>query len=376
MTDPRRSSHLAHYRRNQDYICPIHFHNPLPQVPSEQRLLAYPFAPDKFTKYQMTSLEAEYQHRLLTTLDMGLQIDLINPEVYTKGKGEEVLVEDEELFENPRREAPVQRERKRKGTGNYLRKSKLPNFTPNLTSNEPKEKSHPVEEEIDLDPVSLIPKISDSFVPKALIHPLKPELKVAKVYDVIPDMSSIHREYTLLSFDEDPLEHPCSMRVLKEHEDEEGDSILALYAEMGGGMSGEVGEEQQALAYVRNYKYTHSGEPGQKDIVMWLDEERNLVLYSLVEFKMSLKKKKVPRGIATPNDVNLPKAGLKVTFRREKKEELLRKRAKLLEYDCEIPEDLSKDLENVDEAEDVEVEGTKQLIAELFGDDEEQEEQD
>jgi hypothetical protein len=360
------ASPLGKFRRNQDYICPIRFHNPLPQVPSEQRLLAYPFAPDKFIKYQLTSLEAEYQHRLLTTLDMGLQIDLINPEVYIKGKGEGIQPEDEELFENPRKEAPVLREKKRKGTGNYLRKSRLPNFGPMAAHPEPKAKPTPAEDELDLDPSSLIPKILDSFAPQALVHPLKPDLKPAKVYSVLPDMSSIHREFTLLSFDEDPLDHPSSLRVLKEHEDEEGDSILALYASQAGESAG--GEQ---LPYVRNYKYTHSGEPGQKDVVLWLDEEGNQVLYSMVDFKMSLKKKKVPKGIVTPNDANLPKAGLKVTFRPEKKEELLRKRARLEEYDCSIPEDLNKDIEDIDEAEDVEVVGTKQLIAELFGDDEE-----
>ena len=360
--EKRSSTPLAKFRRNQDYICPVRFHNPLPQVPSEQRLLAYPFAPDKFTKYQLTSLEAEYQHRLLTTLDMGLQIDLINPEVYVKGKGECILCDDEELFENPKKETPVMREKKRKGTGNYLRKSRLPNFAPMAAQPEPRAKSTPAEDELDLDPSSLIPKIQDSFVPKAIVHPVKPDLKPAKVYSVLPDMASIHREYTLLSFDEDPLDHPSSLRVLKEHEDEEGDSILALYASQA---------EEEQLPYVRNYKYTHSGEPGQKDVVLWLDEENGQVLYSLVDFKMSLKKKKVPKGIVTPNDVNLPKAALKVTFRPEKKEELLRKRAKLQEYDCAVPEDLNQGIEDIDEAEDVEVVGTKQLIAELFGDDEE-----
>lgn len=70
------------YLYRPDLLCRIKYNNTLPDVPFDPKFLAYPFDADRFIKYKPTSLEKNYKWELLTENDLGVKIDLINPDTY------------------------------------------------------------------------------------------------------------------------------------------------------------------------------------------------------------------------------------------------------------------------------------------------------
>ena len=65
-----------------DLICRIKYCNNLPDIPFDPKFITYPFDSNRFVQYKPTSLEKNYKHDLLTEHDLGVEIDLINPETY------------------------------------------------------------------------------------------------------------------------------------------------------------------------------------------------------------------------------------------------------------------------------------------------------
>ena len=81
------------------FICRMKFRNEAPEIPFEPKFLAYPFDPTRLTRYQTTDLEKNYKFSIHTEPDLGIHIDLIEPEQYEPPEnGAEMLPEDEELM--------------------------------------------------------------------------------------------------------------------------------------------------------------------------------------------------------------------------------------------------------------------------------------
>ena len=94
--------HPSTIQRKSDLLCRVKWNNTLPDIPFDPKFITYPFDSDRFTKYKATSLEKEFKHDLLTEHDLGVAIDLINPDAYGPtpiGAGrdpdDERLLEDE-----------------------------------------------------------------------------------------------------------------------------------------------------------------------------------------------------------------------------------------------------------------------------------------
>ena len=62
-------------RKEPKLFCMLKFHNDLPMVPCEQKLLAYPFDSERFCEYKTSSLESESIPELLLPLDLGIKVD-------------------------------------------------------------------------------------------------------------------------------------------------------------------------------------------------------------------------------------------------------------------------------------------------------------
>ncbi len=56
--------------------------NALPDIPFDPKFITYPFEANRFVQYNATSLERNYKHELLAEHDLGVTIDLINPDTY------------------------------------------------------------------------------------------------------------------------------------------------------------------------------------------------------------------------------------------------------------------------------------------------------
>ena len=68
--------------KKSDLLCRIKYCNTLPDIPFEPKFITYPFDSSRFIQYNATSLERAYKHELLTEHDLGVTIDLINPDTY------------------------------------------------------------------------------------------------------------------------------------------------------------------------------------------------------------------------------------------------------------------------------------------------------
>lgn len=86
-----------------DLICRVKYQNNLPDIPFDPKFITYPFDSNRFVQYKPTSLEKNYKYDLLTEHDLGVEIDLINPETYQlvpEMQGHLILEpEDEKLLE-------------------------------------------------------------------------------------------------------------------------------------------------------------------------------------------------------------------------------------------------------------------------------------
>lgn len=87
-------------------ICRVKFNNTLPDFPYDPKFITYPFDPNRFSQYKPTSLEKNHKHDLLTEHDLGVNIDLIDPDIYAippeyalAGGVIPLPIEDEKLLE-------------------------------------------------------------------------------------------------------------------------------------------------------------------------------------------------------------------------------------------------------------------------------------
>ena len=91
----------AEDEKRSDLICRVKYCNTLPDIPFDPKFLAYPFDTQRFIAYGPTGLERSYKYELLTEHDLGVTIDLINPDAYQANEYEKVAMDpaDEKLLE-------------------------------------------------------------------------------------------------------------------------------------------------------------------------------------------------------------------------------------------------------------------------------------
>ncbi|NXJ19866.1 PAF1 factor, partial [Dicrurus megarhynchus] len=80
-------------------VCRVKFCNSLPDIPFDPKFITYPFDQSRFVQYKATSLEKQHKHDLLTEPDLGVTIDLINPDTYRIDPGVLLDPADEKLLE-------------------------------------------------------------------------------------------------------------------------------------------------------------------------------------------------------------------------------------------------------------------------------------
>jgi len=86
--------------KQKQLLCRMKYSNTLPDIPFDPKFISYPFEAHRFVQYNPTSLERNFKYDLLTEHDLGVPIDLINPEVYAIGSAStQPDLEDERLLE-------------------------------------------------------------------------------------------------------------------------------------------------------------------------------------------------------------------------------------------------------------------------------------
>uniref|UniRef100_A0A2K6GFB9 RNA polymerase II-associated factor 1 homolog n=1 Tax=Propithecus coquereli TaxID=379532 RepID=A0A2K6GFB9_PROCO len=80
-------------------VCRVKYCNSLPDIPFDPKFITYPFDQNRFVQYKATSLEKQHKHDLLTEPDLGVTIDLINPDTYRIDPNVLLDPADEKLLE-------------------------------------------------------------------------------------------------------------------------------------------------------------------------------------------------------------------------------------------------------------------------------------
>uniref|UniRef100_A0A7N8XSC4 RNA polymerase II-associated factor 1 homolog n=1 Tax=Mastacembelus armatus TaxID=205130 RepID=A0A7N8XSC4_9TELE len=76
------NSSCGHRNIRSGVVCRVKYCNSLPDIPFDPKFITYPFDQHRFVQYKATSLEKQHKHELLTEPDLGVTIDLINPDTY------------------------------------------------------------------------------------------------------------------------------------------------------------------------------------------------------------------------------------------------------------------------------------------------------
>ncbi|XP_075243041.1 RNA polymerase II-associated factor 1 homolog [Convolutriloba macropyga] len=92
-------SHGASEKRSELYSCRVKYNNTLPDIPFDPKFVAYPFDMNRYVQYKPTSLEKSFKSELLTEVDLGIPIELIDSRFYRFNPNDELDPADERLLE-------------------------------------------------------------------------------------------------------------------------------------------------------------------------------------------------------------------------------------------------------------------------------------
>jgi RNA polymerase II-associated factor 1 len=210
------------------FICKMKIRNECPPLPFEPKFLAYPSEANRLTRYSCTNLEKSHKHALLTEPDLGIHIDLIEPETYEPpADGIEMQPEDAVLLEDEvkkRKMRPgLEGDRGKRANVPWLHKTAyygnedLFQMQMGFKSQQG-EMQEDEDDDAELSHKQVAERLEKTFTAPstlaALKHPTKPALTAVKVWDILPDWNTWPNDYTEIVFDHDPT--ACDVTVAKQ----------------------------------------------------------------------------------------------------------------------------------------------------------------
>ncbi|PFX27167.1 RNA polymerase II-associated factor 1 homolog [Stylophora pistillata] len=247
----RRQSSLRQTVSKADFVSRVKYNNNLPDIPFDAKFIAYPFESNRFVDYKPTTLEKNYKHEMLTEVDLGVNIDLIDPDTYAIDHNVSLDHDDEKLLE----EEPVNLpDKKRTAHHNknvsWLRRTEYisTEYNRSRTSNEMVEtkvgfnvKKKFQGTDIYKDRESQIAAIESTFDAAQrpiLRHPTKPGVTPLEVLPVFPDFQMWAQPCAHVIFDTDPTprgrggpaeDEEMSQAMIRGMVDASGDQFVAYF---------------------------------------------------------------------------------------------------------------------------------------------------
>lgn len=247
----RRQSSLRQTVSKADFVSRVKYNNNLPDIPFDAKFIAYPFESNRFVDYKPTTLEKNYKHEMLTEVDLGVNIDLIDPDTYAIDHNVSLDPDDEKLLE----EEPVNLpDKKRTAHHNknvsWLRRTEYisTEYNRSRTSNEMVEtkvgfnvKKKFQGTDIYKDRESQIAAIESTFDAAQrpiLRHPTKPGVTPLEVLPVFPDFQMWAQPCAHVIFDTDPTprgrggpaeDEEMSQAMIRGMVDASGDQFVAYF---------------------------------------------------------------------------------------------------------------------------------------------------
>ncbi|XP_070576848.1 RNA polymerase II-associated factor 1 homolog [Ptychodera flava] len=200
-----------------DLVCRVKYCNNLPDIPFDPKFITYPFEPNRFVQYNATSLERAYKHELLTEHDLGVTIDLINPDTYKIDPNAVLDPADEKLLEEEiSTPGDSKRSRRHAKSVSWLRKTEYISTEYNRFTHSSEKAETKVgaslrkqfaDEDLYKDRDSQIAAIEKTFEmakQPILQHYSKPHVTPVETYPVCPDFDLWIHPCAQVIFDSDP----------------------------------------------------------------------------------------------------------------------------------------------------------------------------
>ncbi|CAH8641818.1 unnamed protein product [Heterobilharzia americana] len=235
--------------RTESLLCRLKYQNNLPELPFDPKFLAFPLEPSRFLQYVATSLERNYKHELLTETDVGVEVDLIDPDIFRIDRRATLHPDDERLLEDEAPSVNARKSRHQKSvswlrkteyisTELYNRWNKSEKVESRLGYNV---KRHLNEEIVYRDRESQINAIEETF--RAARKPIhkhysKPNVHAVEVLPVLPDFTLWRYPCAQVIFDDDPSrkskttseqKEEVSQAMIRGMVDESGDHFVAFF---------------------------------------------------------------------------------------------------------------------------------------------------
>jgi len=361
----------------EGFVCNVKYTNTLPDIPFDAKFIAYPFEANRFIQYKPTSLEKNYKHELLTEPDLGVTIDLINPETYDIDPNVELDPADEKLLEEDLApQADKKRQRQHAKTVSWLRKTEYISteynrFQQSSDMAETKvgyssKKKNKGNVELYKDRESQLEAIEASFeaAKKPITrHYSNPRLKPVEILPFFPDFQFWHMPCAHVIFDTEPTPRgkseaatvdEMSLGMIRGMEDESGDQFVAYFLpnkdtlekrknESAGGTEPTDSDEYlYKLAREYNWNVKNKAIKGFEENYFFVFRENEGVFYNELQTRVRLNKR---RGRGGAGGVSSSVSKLLVKNREPTENELRLQNARLVQ------------LENVAQEEDNDEEG-------------------
>ncbi|KAG0561502.1 hypothetical protein KC19_9G069500 [Ceratodon purpureus] len=212
-------------KRPSTFLCKIKFRNDLPDSTAQPKLMHINTDKDRYTRYQFTSLEKNWKHKLHVEPDLGIPLDLLDISNYKRidasvplDPEDAALLLDDEV--QVKKTASGIRKKDRptdKGVAwlvktQYVSPINLDPAKQAMTEKQAKDlreqrEGRRIDVETGNDREQQIEVIEESFRAAKLRpkHLTKPELEAVEILPLVPDFERMGDQYVHMVFDTDPL---------------------------------------------------------------------------------------------------------------------------------------------------------------------------
>uniref|UniRef100_G3P9Q5 RNA polymerase II-associated factor 1 homolog n=1 Tax=Gasterosteus aculeatus aculeatus TaxID=481459 RepID=G3P9Q5_GASAC len=348
--------------------------NSLPDIPFDPKFITYPFDQHRFVQYKATSLEKQHKHELLTEPDLGVTIDLINPDTYRIDPNILLDPADEKLLEEDI-QAPSSSKRSQQHAKvvPWMRKTEYisTEFNRYGVCNEKVEvkigvsvKQQFTEEEIYKDRDSQISAIEKTFedAQKSIAqHYSKPRVTPVEVLPVFPDFKMWINPCAQVIFDSDPapkdLSAPAGVEMMSQAMirgmmDEEGNQFVAYFLPNEETIRKRKRDCDEGMDYMPedlydykiareyNWNVKNKASKGYEENYFFIFRDGDGVYYNELETRVRLSKRRAKAGAQSTTN-----AVLVCKHRDMNEKELEAQDARKAQLENHEPEDEEEDLD-------------------------------
>lgn len=348
--------------------------NSLPDIPFDPKFITYPFDQHRFVQYKATSLEKQHKHELLTEPDLGVTIDLINPDTYRIDPSILLDPADEKLLEEDI-QAPSSSKRSQQHAKvvPWMRKTEYisTEFNRYGVSNEKVEvkigvsvKQQFTEEEIYKDrdsQISAIEKTFEDAQKNISQHYSKPRVTPVEVLPVFPDFKMWINPCAQVIFDSDPapkdMSGPAGVEMMSQAMirgmmDEEGNQFVAYFLPNEDTLRKRKRDCEEGVDYMAedlydykiareyNWNVKNKASKGYEENYFFIFRDGDGVYYNELETRVRLSKRRAKAGSQSTTN-----AVLVCKHRDMNEKELEAQEARKAQLENHEPEDEEEDMD-------------------------------